>query len=55
MREMAPLRAPDGALAPRTAQGATVLLDGPEALTARMQQEVPQWRRVAAAAGITPE
>jgi tripartite-type tricarboxylate transporter receptor subunit TctC len=56
MREMAALRAPDSALMRRmTAQGATVLLTGPEALTARLRQEIPQWKRVAAAAGITPE
>ncbi|MDO9709485.1 tripartite tricarboxylate transporter substrate-binding protein [Paracraurococcus lichenis] len=56
MREMAPLRAPDSALARRMAGlGATLLLTGPEALTARLRQEVPQWRQVAAAAGITPE
>ena len=56
LREMAPLRAPDGALVPRMAQaGARVLLDGPAALLARMRQEVPQWRQVAVAAGITPE
>lgn len=56
MREMAPLAAPDSALSRRMAQaGAKVLLDGPEALTARLRQEIPQWRQVAAAAGITPE
>ena len=56
IREMATLRARDSALMRRMrAQGATVLLTGPEALTARLQQEVPQWKRVAAAAGITPE
>jgi tripartite-type tricarboxylate transporter receptor subunit TctC len=56
LREMAPLRAADGALVQRMAQaGARVLLDGPAPLVARMRQEVPQWRQVAAAAGITPE
>lgn len=56
MREMAALRAPDSALMRRmAAQGATVLLTGPEALTARLRQEIPQWKQVAAAAGITPE
>jgi tripartite-type tricarboxylate transporter receptor subunit TctC len=56
MRELAALRAPESALARRMAQlGATLLLTGPEALTARLRQEIPQWRQVAAAAGITPE
>jgi hypothetical protein len=35
--------------------GATLLLTGPEALTTRLRQEIPQWKQVAAAAGITPE
>ena len=49
MREIAALRAPDSPLMRRmTAQGATVLLTGPEALTARLRQEMPQWKRVAA-------
>ncbi|NOG73144.1 tripartite tricarboxylate transporter substrate binding protein [Roseicella sp. DB1501] len=56
MQEMAPLRAPDSPLSRRMAGlGATLLLTGPEALTARLHQEIPQWRQVAAAAGITPE
>jgi tripartite-type tricarboxylate transporter receptor subunit TctC len=56
LREMAPLRAPDGALAQRMApSGARVLLTRPAALAERLRQEVPQWRQVAAAAGITPE
>ncbi|TDG24345.1 hypothetical protein E2C05_26050 [Paracraurococcus ruber] len=56
MREMAALRAPESALARRMAGlGATLLLTGPEALAARLRQEVPQWKQVAATAGITPE
>ena len=56
MQEMAPLRAPDSPLSRRMAElGAALLLTGPEALTARLHQEIPQWRQVAAAAGITPE
>ncbi len=56
LREMAPLRAPDGDLARRMAErGATLLLDGPAPLAARMRAEVPQWREVVAAAGIVPE
>ena len=56
MRELAALRVPDSALMRRmSGLGATVLLDGPEALTARLRLEVPQWKQVAAAAGITPE
>jgi tripartite-type tricarboxylate transporter receptor subunit TctC len=56
MRELTPLRAADSPLARRMAQlGATLLLTGPEALTARLRQEVPQWKQVAAATGITPE
>lgn len=35
--------------------GATLLLDGPAPLAARMQREVPMWREVAQAAGITAE
>jgi len=56
MREMAALRDPGSALARRMAGlGATLLLTGPEALTTRLRQEIPQWKQVAAAAGITPE
>lgn len=56
MREMAGLREPESPLARRMAQlGATLLLTGPEALTGRLRQEIPQWKQVAAAAGITPE
>jgi tripartite-type tricarboxylate transporter receptor subunit TctC len=56
MRELTPLRAPDSVLAKRMAGlGATLLLTGPAALTARLRAEIPQWQAVAAAAGIKPE
>jgi len=56
LQTLAPLRAPDSPLARRmTELGATLLLTGPAALTARLRLEVPQWKQVAAAAGITPE
>lgn len=56
MREMEPLRAPDGDLFRRMAdRGAKLLLDGPAPLAARMRTEVPQWRQVVQAAGIQPE
>lgn len=56
MREMAPLRAPEGELARRMAErGATLRLDGPEPLAARMRAEVAQWREVVRQAGIQPE
>jgi hypothetical protein len=54
MREIAPLR--QGDLATRMAErGATLRLDGPGPLAERMRSDVPQWRQVVAAAGITPE
>jgi tripartite-type tricarboxylate transporter receptor subunit TctC len=54
-REMAPLR--DGSvLAQRLeAGGGRLLVSGPEELAARIRREVPQWRQVVEAAGITPE
>ena len=56
MREIAPLRAPDGDLHRRMAErGAQLLLNGPEPLAARMRIEVAQWRQVVATAGIQPE
>ncbi len=51
---MAPLR--QGELAQRMAElGATLLLSEPGVLAARLRQEIPQWKDVAANAGITPE
>ncbi len=51
---MAPLRQGD-LRARMAALGASLLLDGPEPLAARLRQEVPQWQQVAAAAGMVPE
>lgn len=43
MWEMTPLRAPESALARRMAGlGATLLLTGPEVLSLRFRQEIPQ-------------
>jgi hypothetical protein len=36
-------------------RGSKLLLDGPAPLAARLRAEVPQWREVVQAAGITPE
>lgn len=54
MREIAPLRV--GELAHRMAErGSQLLLNGPDALGARMRADIAQWRQVVAAAGIQPE
>ncbi|BDG73213.1 Bug family tripartite tricarboxylate transporter substrate binding protein [Roseomonas fluvialis] len=54
--ELAPLAAADSELSRRMAdRGSKLLLDGPAPLAARLRGEVPQWRQVVAAAGITPE
>jgi tripartite-type tricarboxylate transporter receptor subunit TctC len=54
--ELAPLAAPTSELSRRMAdRGSKLLLDGPAPLAARLAAEVPQWRQVIAAAGITPE
>ncbi len=37
------------------ASGVELLLDGPAPLAARLEREVPQWKALAAAAGIRPE
>lgn len=52
---MAPLRE-GSALAQRfAASGMELMLDGPAPLAARLAAEVPQWKEVVRAAGITPE
>jgi tripartite-type tricarboxylate transporter receptor subunit TctC len=54
--ELAPLAAPTSDISRRMAdRGSKLLLDGPAPLAARLAAEVPQWRQVIAAAGITPE
>jgi tripartite-type tricarboxylate transporter receptor subunit TctC len=56
MEHLAPLRAPDSALAQRmTGLGARLLLSGPAALAERLRIEIPQWQAVARAAGVQPE
>ncbi len=55
MRELAPLRE-RSALTERMAEvGAETLLDGPEALAARLKAEVPLWKTIAERAGIARE
>jgi tripartite-type tricarboxylate transporter receptor subunit TctC len=55
MRELAPLRS-GSVLSERMAEvGAETLLDGPEALTARMRAELPLWKTIAERAGIPRE
>ena len=55
MRELAPLRE-GSVLTERMAQlGAETLLDGPAPLAARIRAEVPLWKSIAQAAGITSE
>jgi tripartite-type tricarboxylate transporter receptor subunit TctC len=55
MRELAPLRS-GSVLSERMAEvGAETILDGPEALTARMRAEVPLWKTIAERAGIPRE
>ncbi|MFT8244881.1 Bug family tripartite tricarboxylate transporter substrate binding protein [Roseomonas sp. BN140053] len=55
MRQLAPLRS-GSVLSDRMAElGADVLLDGPEALAARMRAEVPLWKTIAERAGIPRE
>ena len=54
--ELAPLAAPDSELSRRMAErGSLLVLSGPEPLAARLRAEVPQWREVVRAAGITME
>jgi tripartite-type tricarboxylate transporter receptor subunit TctC len=56
LAELAPLRAPEGALARRLREtGAELLLTGPEPLAERLRAEIPQWRAVVAAAGLRVE
>jgi tripartite-type tricarboxylate transporter receptor subunit TctC len=55
MREIAPLRT-GSLLSERMAElGAETLLDGPEALAARLRAEVPLWKAIAERAGIPRE
>jgi tripartite-type tricarboxylate transporter receptor subunit TctC len=55
MRELAPLRS-GSVLSERMAEvGAETLLDGPQALTARIRAEVPLWKAIAERAGIPRE
>jgi tripartite-type tricarboxylate transporter receptor subunit TctC len=55
VQEMAPLREGSDLARRMAALGAKLLLTGPEALAARIRTEVPLWREVVQAAGITPE
>lgn len=56
LAELQRLRAPEGALARRLAEGgAELLLTGPEPLADRLRAEVPQWRAVVEAAAIRVE
>jgi tripartite-type tricarboxylate transporter receptor subunit TctC len=52
---IAPLREAGGLAERMRGSGVTLLLDGPGPLAARLAREVPQWRAVAAAAGLHPE
>jgi tripartite-type tricarboxylate transporter receptor subunit TctC len=54
-REMAPLRRNTPLAERMTASGASLLLDGPGPLDARMRAEVPLWKEVVASAGIKLE
>jgi tripartite-type tricarboxylate transporter receptor subunit TctC len=55
MRELAPLRS-GSVLSERMAEvGAETILDGPQALTARLRAEVPLWKSIAERAGIPRE
>lgn len=55
LRELAPLRA-GSVLTERMAElGAETLLDGPDALAARLRAEVPLWKTIAERAGIPRE
>ena len=49
---VAPLRQGSPLAARMAASGMEVMLDGPAPLAARLAEEVPQWKQVAAAAGI---
>jgi tripartite-type tricarboxylate transporter receptor subunit TctC len=56
LTELAPLRAPEGALARRLSEtGAELLLTGPEPLAERLRAEIPQWRAAVEAAGLRVE
>jgi tripartite-type tricarboxylate transporter receptor subunit TctC len=54
-REMAPLRDNTPLAERMAASGATLLLDGPGPLDARIRTEVPLWKEVVASAGIKLE
>ncbi|WP_170979159.1 tripartite tricarboxylate transporter substrate binding protein [Roseomonas sp. HF4] len=56
LAELAPLRAPESELYRRmAARGSQLMLTGPGPLAERLRAEIPQWRQVVQAAGITPE
>jgi tripartite-type tricarboxylate transporter receptor subunit TctC len=55
VREIAPLRQGSLLAERMQASGAALLLDGPAPLAERLRREVPLWREVVAAAGITQE
>jgi tripartite-type tricarboxylate transporter receptor subunit TctC len=54
-RELAPLRSGNRLAEQMAASGATLLLDGPGPLAARVAREVPQWKALVTAARITVE
>jgi tripartite-type tricarboxylate transporter receptor subunit TctC len=55
VRDLAPHRSGNRLAEQMTASGATLLLDGPAPLAARVAREVPQWKALVASAGIQPE
>jgi tripartite-type tricarboxylate transporter receptor subunit TctC len=54
-RELAPQRTGTRLAEQMAASGATLLLDGPAPLAARVAREVPRWKALVASAGITVE
>ena len=54
-QELEPLRVGSDLARRMEAGGSRLLLNGPESLAARVATEVPMWRDVVLAAGITPE